>query len=83
MDVILKLMKTQRFRILIEHDTAAKSWVTYVPALDNISTFGATREEAIENTRELIQGYYEAAAKEGIAVDPQDPEAIELEVAVA
>ena len=43
-------------------------WVTYVPALDFLSTYGDTKEEAIENTREAILGYVEAAAKEGLPV---------------
>jgi predicted RNase H-like HicB family nuclease len=45
-------------------------FVTYVPALDFASTFGETREEALERTRELIVGYLEAAEKDGIAVAP-------------
>jgi len=76
-------MKTHRFRVLIELDSVSKSWVTYVPSLDNISTFGDSREEAIENTRELIAGYLEAAAKEGVAIVPHELESIDLEVAVA
>jgi predicted RNase H-like HicB family nuclease len=54
-----------------------------VPALNDPSTYGETREEAIECTREAILGYLEAAAKEGIAV-PGDVavELVELEVAV-
>jgi predicted RNase H-like HicB family nuclease len=78
---ILGAMK--KFRILIEYDRESDCWVTIVPALDGISTFGATRDEAISNTRELIQGYYEAAAKEGLKVEPSEPESIDLEVAVA
>jgi predicted RNase H-like HicB family nuclease len=37
--------------------------------LDFASTYGSTREEALERTRELIIGYIEAARKEGIAID--------------
>lgn len=45
-------------------------FVTYVPALDFASTHGDTRKEALERTRELIVGYLEAAAKDGIPVQP-------------
>ncbi len=78
-------MTTQRFKILVEFDPESKSWVTYVPALGSISTFGDTREEALEQTRELILGYLEAAAKEGLTVPSAgpEPELVDLEVATA
>jgi hypothetical protein len=43
-----------------------------------------TREEALDQTREAILGYLEAAAKEGLSVPeaPAEPEILELEVAV-
>jgi predicted RNase H-like HicB family nuclease len=58
-------MKRQ-FQVFVEHDPSEKAWVTYVPALDHLSTFGSTRDEALGNTREAIPGYLEAADKEGI-----------------
>jgi predicted RNase H-like HicB family nuclease len=67
-------MVARRFKVLIEWDPEAQVWVTYVPVLDHLSTYGETREEALENTREAILGYLEAAAKEGIPVPPTDPE---------
>lgn len=78
-------MAVRHFKVLLEFDREAKAWVTYVPALDNISTYGATREEALEKTRELVRGYLEAAAKEGLALPPDSPEAelVDLEVALA
>ena len=33
----------------------------HVPTLNELSTFGGTREEALTNTREAILGYLEAA----------------------
>lgn len=79
------VMKSQNYKVLIEFDAEADAWVTYVPALDHISTFGSTRDEALESTRELILGYLEAAAKEGmdIPLGANDPELVDLEVAVA
>ena len=54
-------MTVRRYEVVLEFDREAGAWVTYVPALDNISTFGNSRDEAISNTRELIEGYIEAA----------------------
>ncbi len=33
-------MTTRRFRVLVEYDPEDKVWVTYVPALDHLSTYG-------------------------------------------
>ncbi len=57
-------------------------WVTYVPTLGHLSTFGDTRDEALEQTREAIIGYLEAAVKEGIAIPRADAETevVDLEV---
>jgi len=78
-------MTARRFKVLIEWDPEDRVWVTYVPALDHLSTYGETREEALENIREAILGYLEAAAKEGIPVPATDPDMdlIDLEVATA
>jgi len=61
-------MTTHRFKVLLEWDAKSQAWVTYVPALDHLSTFGETRDEALASTREAILGYLEAAQKEGIPV---------------
>ncbi len=57
--------------------------MTLVPGLGSLSTYGETREEALDQTREAILGYLEAAAKEGLPVPEADvePELVELEVA--
>jgi predicted RNase H-like HicB family nuclease len=71
------------FAVLIEWDRAARSWVTYVPGLGGLSTFGPSREAALEATREAILGYLEAAEKEHITVpDPPPAEVVQLKVAV-
>jgi predicted RNase H-like HicB family nuclease len=77
-------MTTRRFRVLLECDAAARAWVTLVPSLESLSTYGETREEALDQTREAILGYLEAAAKEGLPIPeaPTEPEILELEVAV-
>lgn len=77
-------MKTRRFKVLVEYDAAEKVWVTYVPSLNYLSTFGESREEALENTREAILGYLEAAAKEGIpAPSDYQTEVVDVEVRIA
>lgn len=68
------------FAVLLEDD--GLDFVTYVPGLDFASTFGATRDEALERTREMIVGYLDAAAIEGIELDLEDRrrEIIELSI---
>jgi predicted RNase H-like HicB family nuclease len=77
-------MPTRRFRVLLECDAAAGAWVTLVPSLESLSTYGETREEALDHTRDAILGYLEAATREGLAVpEPAaEPEILELEVVV-
>lgn len=73
----------RRFNILLEQDSATGSWVGFVPALNGLSTFGSTREEALANIREAIEGYLEAAMLEGIPVPASSAgEIVTLEVAV-
>ncbi len=78
-------MATRSFKVLVQWDAESEAWVTYVPTLNHLSTFGHTREEALEHTSEAIVGYLEAAAKEGIAVPSSESEVelVEVEVAIA
>ena len=78
-------MDTRRFQVLLEWDAESKLWVTHVPALNHLSTYGESRTDALEQTREAILGYLETAAQEGIAVpDPElDAELLEMAVPVA
>lgn len=72
---------TQHFQVLLEWDAEEEVWVTYVPTLNGLSTFGETREEALGQTREAILGYLEAAEKDGLPL-PGTAELVDLEVAV-
>ena len=54
------------FKIVLEWDEQARAWVSHVPELGDISTYGDTLEEAIVQTREAILGYLETAAEQGI-----------------
>lgn len=73
----------RRFKVLIEWDPEEEVWVTYVPALAHLSTYGDRWEEALAQTREAILGYFEAAAKEGLPIPSAEAETeiVELEVA--
>ncbi len=73
----------RHFKVLIEHDTSEGVWVTSVPSLNWLSTYGDSREQALEETRDAIVGYFEAAAKAGMPVPSGDvePEVVDLEVA--
>lgn len=55
-------MTARRFQVEIEWDPQDRVWVTYVPALGHLSTYGETREEALAQTRDAVLGYLEAAA---------------------
>lgn len=74
-------MAMNHYPVLLEWDPEAGAWVTYVPTLNGLSTFGETKELALANTREAILGYLEAAEKEGILI-PEPAELVDLEVAV-
>jgi predicted RNase H-like HicB family nuclease len=78
-------VRTSSFKILVQWDPDDQVWVTHVPDLNYMSTFGETRDEALENTKEAILGYLEAAAKEQLPVPESglDLELIELEVVTA
>lgn len=70
-------MAIRSFQVMLEWDPKEQLWVSYVPALDFLSTYGDTKEETIENTKDAILGYLEAAAKEGLPV-PNGPTATQL-----
>jgi predicted RNase H-like HicB family nuclease len=61
-------MGARRFQVEIEWDAEDGVWVTYVPALGHLSTYGETREEALAQTQEAVLGYLEAAAKDDLPV---------------
>jgi len=75
---------TRSFQVILDWDPQDQVWVTHVPALNDLSTFGDSREEALEQTREAILGYLEAAVREGIEVPSlgSEVELIQLDIAV-
>jgi predicted RNase H-like HicB family nuclease len=76
-------MAARRFHVLIEWDPEDEVWVTYVPALGHLSAYGETREEALEQTREAVLGYLDAAGKDNLAIpaDDRSSDIVEIEVA--
>ncbi len=78
-------MTVRRFQVVLEWDAAESVWVTNVPALNHLSTFGPTKEAALQETREAILGYIEASKKEKLPLPESDGtvELIEVEIAIA
>ena len=52
----------------LEWDPEERVWVAYVRDLGGLSTYGETLSEALAQTRDMISGYLETAAEEGIPV---------------
>jgi predicted RNase H-like HicB family nuclease len=78
-------MTSRRFKVLLEWDAEDSVWVTYVPALNHLSTFADTKEAALRETEEAILGYLEAAGKEDLPIAAEDApiELVEVEVTTA
>ena len=78
-------MTRRRFKVILEWDPEDSVWVTTVPALNHLSTFAETKDEALAQTRDAILGYIEAAAKEQIPLPEADAqfELVEVEVVTA
>lgn len=76
-------MSVRQFSVVLEWDSDDEVWVTHVPALGHLSTYGHTREAALEATREAIIGYLEAAAKDGVPLPRSGPEPSVVEVEVS
>jgi predicted RNase H-like HicB family nuclease len=75
-------MKKHQFQVIVEYDDNDNVWVTYVPALNGASTYGETREEAIEQTREMILGYLEALEQEHLPMPERSTEIDVVDVEV-
>lgn len=57
-------------KIVLEWDKQEHLWVSYVPDVGDISTYGETLEEVIAQTREAILGYVETAAEQRLPLPP-------------
>lgn len=70
-------MSCRHYAVMLEHDPEAGLWVAYVPDLNNISTYGETREEAIAMAKEAISGYLELLVEDGEAL-PESSSSAEI-----
>jgi predicted RNase H-like HicB family nuclease len=55
-------------------------WVAECPSLPGCNTQGATREEALSNIREAIEGYIEALEADGLPVPEETREVVTLDI---
>jgi predicted RNase H-like HicB family nuclease len=53
------------FEIRMEWDAQSSCWVSHVPALNGLSTFGQSYDEAWEMTREAVALFLEEALAAG------------------
>ena len=73
-------VESARLAVEIEWDAEEHVWVAQVPALNNLSTYGDTYQEAVDKCREAILGFFEASQKEGL---PLPLDRVEAEILLA
>ena len=66
-------MKSYVFRVIVEPDE--DRWVAYAPALEEKggATWGHTREEALENIKQVIEMTIQSMREHGETI-PEDPD---------
>ena len=57
------IMAVRSFHVVFELDVEDNVWVTSVPTLDFLSTYGETREEAIANPARPFSGMWKLLKK--------------------
>jgi len=62
------------------HPGESGYWVAECPSLPGCISQGTTREEAIQNVREAIEGYILVLKEDGLPVPPDSFEAVLLAV---
>ncbi len=75
--------RTYRFTVILspERDPEfAGYYNATVPALPGCVSYGATREEALRNIREAIEGYLEDMQAEGEEIPVDEVERVTIEV---
>lgn len=68
-------MPTHRYTVIFE-PAEEGGYVVHVPALNGAATQGETFEEAREMAKDLITGYLEALAKDGLPAPTEELEQI-------
>ena len=70
-----------KYTVIIEKGQES-GYVAYAPALKGCVSQGGTKEDALANVKEAIEGYVEALLEDGIPVPTEaGMEAVEVEVA--
>jgi predicted RNase H-like HicB family nuclease len=62
------LARLEGVTVQMEWDAESEVWVTYVPELNGISTFGETREQALESTRDMILTYLQTVEEQQLGI---------------
>ena len=73
----------RRYTVILTPDLQEGGYTVRVPALPGCNTQGDTREEAIANAREAIEGYLETLKELGrpIPEEQERPETVVIDVA--
>jgi predicted RNase H-like HicB family nuclease len=61
-----------RFNIRLELDERTGTWRAFVPAIEDLSAFGETKESALQRIRRAIEGYLESALEVGFPIPKGD-----------
>jgi len=58
------------------------SWVTSIPELFGISTYGRTQREALDNTREMLLGWLDTMERLKLAIPLSSSDVEEIRMAL-
>jgi len=65
------------YTVVLRQDDEEGNWLASIPAIPGCHTWGRTKEEALANAKEAIEGCLESLAATGDPI-PQDPHPIEM-----
>ena len=76
-------MKTYLFKVVVEPDEDAEgnpAWHAYCPALEHVggATSGRTREEALQNIKQVVQMVVEGLVEDGEPVPDHPRDQVEV-----
>ncbi len=72
-----------RYRVEVYEDPEESGvWIAEVPSVKGVITDGDSREEALANAQEALEGMLAAMQKWGDPIPPSDFEIVEVELAV-
>ena len=69
--------RMMKYTVVLEADSEGEGYTVTVPVLPGCISEGATKEEALDNIREAIQGFIEGLQKAGEPV-PTETQPVEL-----